>query len=191
MFEIDVTAHFISQQPIERAQRFIDFHDVLRYNHMLAVKQHRSSSKPSWNESLNFLWEQEYAENESQIVENFERVKMSFMQEGQNRKTKAIRNWSGLTLKEMARAVDHVEAYDVFYSDLSSYTHADVHLADSFLKIGDSDRSWSMKAHEGDFAFVVQYALSFFECFLTLFGSQFNTWKPSDVSACWALPGSN
>lgn len=191
MFEIDVTSHYISQQPEERSQKYIGFHKVLDFNHMSAVKKHRNSAKPSWSESMNFIWQHEYAPREIKIVQDFEQARPTYQSPLPNRPARVFHNWSGLTLKEMARAVDHLEAYDVFYSDLSSYAHADVHLVDSFLKVDGRDTAWSMRAHEGDFAFVVRYAISFLECFLTLFGTQFDSWQPSDLASCWNFPENN
>ena len=56
----------------------------------------------------------------------------------------------------MAKEVNHVEAYDIFYADLSSFTHANVMLANRFLRtkgvIDGDGPGWSMRGHEIDVA---------------------------------------
>jgi hypothetical protein len=191
MFEIDITAHYISQSPLERSLRFIEYSNVLNYNQMQKVKLHRNSPKPTWNESMSLLWEHEYCRREKDIENEFNRVLPMFGSHDHKGRLTLSHNWSGLSIKEMAKRVDHVEAYDVFYSDLSSYTHADVHLADSFLHLSNEGKRWTMRAHEGDFAFTVRYAITFLECFLTLFAAEFGSWSQSDVASAWTFPENN
>ena len=191
VFEVDINAHYITQSPSERSLRFIDYSNVLTFNQMQKVKLHRGSSKPTWKESMTFLWEHEYTNREKQIENGFNRVMATFGSSDSKNQIKVSHNWSGLSIKEMARQVDHVEAYDVFYSDLSSYTHADVHLADSFLHLSNEGNRWTIRAHEEDFAFVARYAITFLDCFLTLFGTQFKSWSTNDVSSAWLFPENN
>jgi hypothetical protein len=185
MFEIDVTAHYISQNPSERAHQYIEFGYVLRYNKMQFVKKHRNSKEPSWKEAMELIWKNEFTEKEQQITQRYEAVRNKFSSTSSKGRTIPFHNWAGLRLREMAVAVNHEESYDIFYSDLSSFTHADVSLADRFLKFDDRGPMWSMRANEPDVGFVFRYAATFLHCFLTLFGKQFSTWKESDVTACW------
>jgi hypothetical protein len=85
----------------------------------------------------------------------------------------------------MASEVDHIEAYDVFYSELSLFTHADVRLADRYLQHRPDGPIWSQKANEFDVGNVFRHAASFLTCNLELFGNQFNIWTEAEVSDCW------
>ena len=81
--------------------------------------------------------------------------------------------------------VDHEEAYDVFYSYLSSFAHADIHLVDHFLKLGPDGAEWSTRSDEAHVGNVFRYAATFLTCFLGLLGEQFHTWSEADTRMCW------
>jgi hypothetical protein len=96
-------------------------------------------------------------------------------------------NWSGKTVRQMAAEVDHIEAYDIFYAELSSFTHVDVRLADRFLQRRPDGLVWSQRAGEGDVGNVFRHAASFLTCYLELFGRQFKTWPEAEVQKCWHM----
>jgi hypothetical protein len=77
------------------------------------------------------------------------------------------------------------EAYDVFYSFLSSFSHADIRVADRFLKLKPSGPVWSTKSEAFDVGNVFRYAAIFLDCFLVLFGCEFGTWTEKEVAARW------
>ena len=81
--------------------------------------------------------------------------------------------------------VDHEEAYDIFYADLSSFTHADVRLANRFHRLDPLGMSWSSQAHPPDIGGVFRYADIFLSCYLSLFGEEFGLWEKSKVDKCW------
>ena len=85
----------------------------------------------------------------------------------------------------MAREVDHEIEYDVFYADLSSFTHADIRMADRFLSARSSEPIWTQRANEYDVGNVFRYAAMFVSCFLILFGTEFKVWSELDVASCW------
>jgi hypothetical protein len=92
----------------------------------------------------------------------------------------------------MAKEVDHVEAYDIFYADLSSFAHVNVMLANRFLRLkglvdGDGP-GWSQRANEYDVANTFRYAATFLTCFLELFGKTFGLWNAEQVRVCWEFP---
>ena len=98
-----------------------------------------------------------------------------------------FQNWSGKTVRQMAAEVDHVEAYDVFYPELSSFTHVDVHLANRFLQARPDGPVWSQRAEEGDVGNVYRHAASFLTCYLELFSCHFKTWSHAEVQECWHM----
>jgi hypothetical protein len=85
----------------------------------------------------------------------------------------------------MAIEVDHEEAYDIFYAELSSFTHVDVNLANRFLRIGPDGLSWSQRPSQFDVGNVFRYAAIFLTCFLELFAEKFDVWSKDEVRKCW------
>ena len=81
----------------------------------------------------------------------------------------------------MAVEVDHVEAYDIFYSELLSFTHVDVYLANRFLRVRADGPVWSQRADEGDVGNVFRHAACVLTCHLELFSRQLKTWPELDV----------
>ena len=188
LFEIDVNAHYIAQDRSARSSRYIDFGLVLRKKEMEAIKRHRASHHPSWQEAMTMSYEYEYAPKEAKIDADYERVRRQF----ENKKGKHTGLWSGKTLSAMAKDVDHLEAYDVFYSELSAFAHVSVTLANRFLRTkgvlqGDGP-GWSQRASEYDVGSVFRYAATFLTCFLQLFGQEFALWDAAKVESCWDIP---
>lgn len=187
MFEVDVTAHYIAQSPIERSQQYINFEHVLNKRKMDAYDKHRNSNDPQWRETMDFAW-QEYGESkQAKINKEYEAIRHSF--EAVNNRGKAIpfQNWAGMSIRQMAIEVNHEEAYDVMYTELSSYTHVDVRLANKFLRFEQNGLSWSQGSREFDIGNVFRHAATFYTCFLELFATQFNVWNKNDLDSCWNI----
>ena len=187
MFEADVTAHYIAKAPVERARQYIDYGKILNKRKMDACRKHRNSNDQQWREAMNLLYQQHWASRESDIVAKFDAVAPQFMRQNKKGKEIFFKNWSGKTIREMAIEVEHIEAYDIFYAELSSFAHVDVHLADCFLKHRSDGFTWSQKAEEYDVANVFRHAATFLTCYAKLFGNQFKTWTEVDVQVCWAV----
>jgi hypothetical protein len=181
MFEIDVTAHYITKDPSTRAHQYIEYDSVLKKHQMDACKKHRQSKKPDWREGMEMVWNHGWAPIENQVKAKYDAV-CSHFSASNNGKT--IRTWSGKSIRQMAIEVDHEEAYDIFYADLSSFTHADVRLADRFLRLKPKGMSWTLQAHEVDTGGVFRYAVIFLSCFLTLFGEEFKLWTKEVINTC-------
>lgn len=193
MFEIDVTAHYITKAPAARARQYIEFSDVLNKRKMEACAKHRKSSNAGWREGMELEWQHNWASRESDVRKKFEAVSSRFTRKGNPRKGELFENWSGISIRKMAEEVDHVESYDVFYSELSSFTHGNVHLADRFLQHHADGPIWSRRANGFDVGNVFRYAATFLTCYMKLFGQQFKNWSESEVEACWeiSLPNKN
>lgn len=191
MFETDVTAHYITQAPTDRAHQYIEFGHILNKRQMDACSKHRESKHPQWREAMNLVWENHWAPQERDINKKFNAVAPQFTRTRTHiiRKEKQTisQNWSGKTIRQMALEVDHAEAYDIFYAELSSFTHVDVHLADRFLQNHTDGPTWSPRAEEYDVGNVFRHAASFLTCYLRLFGRQFHTWSEEQVVNCWKM----
>jgi hypothetical protein len=184
LFEIDVTAHYITQAPVERSRQYIDFEHVINKKTLEAVERHRMSKNSTWREGMQLLYQHEYASRKALIESNYAKIRSKF----ENKNGKRAISWSGKTIAAMAKEVDHVESYEVFYADLSSFAHVNVMLANRFLRLeGWKGKGplWSQRADEFDVAQVFQYAATFLTCFLELFGKEFKLWDKSRVMACW------
>jgi hypothetical protein len=187
MFETDVVGHYISQAPADRAREYIDFTAILNKRQMDACLEHRNSKDPQWCEAMTLLWDHEWKPRKADILMKFNAVAPKFTRKNRNGKETIFQNWSGKTLRQMASEVDHIEAYDIFYSELSSFTHVDVKLADPFLKHRPEGMLWSQRAEDGDVGNVFRHAASFLTCYLELFARQFATWSEQSVQKCWKV----
>lgn len=185
MFEIDVTAHYITKSPTEHVPLYINFGAVLNKLAMDACEKNCNSKKTDWQEAMNLIWNNHWAEQKNEVNQKFESVSPQFLSINNNEKKPKRWKWSGKSISQMASEVDHIEAYDIFYSEFSSFTHGDVHLANRFLQIRPDGPVWSQKANDFDVGNVFRHAISFLECNLKLFGKQFNTWTEAEVSDCW------
>jgi hypothetical protein len=186
LFEVDVTAHYISHAPAERSRRYIDFEHVVQKKTLEAIERHRTSGNPSWREGMELLYKTEYAPRRKKIDSDYAKVRSQF----EDKSGKRASSWSGKSIYAMAKEVDHLEAYEIFYADLSSFAHVNVMLANRFLRWeGWKEKGrgplWSQRADEFDLGHVFRYAASFLTCFLELFGKQFKLWDKSQVMACW------
>ncbi len=188
MFEIEVTAHYLTRDPIPRARQYIEYQSVLEKRQMEAWKKHRRSKKPDWREAMETAWQHEWIPRQKSIDSKYDSVAMKFQRQTSKGKLVLFSNWTGKSLREMAVEADHEEAYDVFYSDLSSFTHADVRLANRFLRINSEGISWSQRARWLDIGGVFRYADIFLDCFLKLFGHEFSVWSKDQVEKCWEQP---
>ncbi len=187
MFETDVTAHYITKKPKERAKQYIDFGQVLKKRRMDACAKHRNSSDSTWREAMSLIWENHWKSQEDSINRKYKDVLSRFTHRKRKKKQNFFQNWSGKSIRTMAEEVDHTEAYDIFYADLSSFAHIDVRLADRFLQTRPDGFVWSQHAEEVDVANVFRYAAFFLTCYMNLFGRQFRTWSENDVESCWAM----
>ena len=74
MFEVDVTAHYITKAPMERVPQYIQFTAVLNKRAMDACKKHRGSKDSQWREAMDLLWQNHWAQRENEVVKNFNAV---------------------------------------------------------------------------------------------------------------------
>ncbi len=185
IFEADVTGHYISKEPSERARQYIEFGSVLNKRQMDACLEHRNSKDSQWREAMDLVWQYHWAPRQADVLKKFDAVAPKFSRLNKSGKKVDFQNWSGRTVRQMAAEVDHVEAYDIFYAELSSFTHVDVHLADRFLQPRPDGPVWSQRAQEGDVGNVFRHAASFLTCYLELFGRQFKTWSEAEVQQFW------
>jgi hypothetical protein len=133
MFEVDVTAHYLSLEPEERATRYIKFASVPEKRRLDAVEKHRKSPNTSWREGMELSWKHALSGRADEINAKYTHDRSLFESAKKRKGAKPSMNWSGKSLRQTAVDVHHEEAYDIFYADLSSFAHADVRLADRFL----------------------------------------------------------
>lgn len=185
MFELDVTAHYIAKSPAEHARQYIEFCAVLNKRKMDACAKHRKNSNAGWQEGMELEWRNYWAPREADVLKNFAAVASRFTRKENPRKGQLFENWSGKSIRKLAEEVDHLESYDVFYGELSSFTHGDVHLADRYLQHRTDGPIWSLRANEFDVGNVFRHAAIFLTCYMKLFGQQFKNWSDAEVESCW------
>lgn len=184
LFEVDVLAHYISRDRAARSSRYIVYEHVLNKRMMDTVSKLRTSPNQSWADGMKLTFDHGYAPRQATIDAEYARVRSQF----EDAKGKPLRSWSGKSIREMAAEVDHAEAYDVFYADLSSFTHVSVNLANRFLRLKPGDIGWSQRANEFDVASVFRYGAVFLTCLMEHFGAEFGTWSEKEVRDCWHFP---
>lgn len=187
MFEADVTAHYITQDPSERARQYIAFGSVLKKREMDAYAKHRESPSPQWREAMDFFWQHHWSLKQTEVNTEFEAVRSQFQRTNAKGKSIDFQNWAGKSIRQMAKEVEHGEAYDIFYAELSSFSHVNIRLADRFLRVREDGPVWSPRASEFDFGNVFRHAATFLTCYLSLFATQFGTWSEKDVQDCWKV----
>lgn len=187
MFEIDLNSHLISKDPIKNAKKYIDFGKINLYNQMTSIRKHCTSKNKSWNEAMNQIWENDLKNRQQLITDNYTSVSSQFSKQDKKGKNVIFQNWSGKSLKQMAKEVEHEEAYDIFYSELSTYAHVNVDLVDRYLRLNQDGLTWTMKANYYDRSNVFRFAATFFSCFLELFGKEFNRWTEQEIINCWTV----
>ena len=185
MFETDVAAHYIGQDPEDRALQYIEFGHVLKKRQMDACARHMASANRTWAEGLALEWKDRWASVESRINTEHARIRSRFERRNQGAKPRPFSNWSGKSIRQMAEDVNHAEAYDVFYSDLSSFAHADVRLANRYLQTRTDGPVFSSAAAEYDVGAAFRYAAIFLSCFLGTFGKESALWSDGEVNRCW------
>ena len=183
MFEVDVNAHYITKSPEERSRQYILFEYVLQKRSMDACSKHRFSKNQSWCDAMELEWKAKWEKRENEVNAKFAEVEQLFKTNGKS--GKLFKNWSGKSIWQLAEDVNHVEAYETFYSELSSFIHADVNMANRFLRQQPDGPFWTQRANWYDVGEVLHDASSFLSCFLKLFGAQFGVWNDKDIDACW------
>lgn len=134
-------------------------------------------------------WQAKWAKREHEINEKFAEYKPLFTYSNGKRKGQLFQNWTGQSILQLAVDVEHEEAYDYFYSDLSSFTHADVRLASQSLRLQPDSVSWTQRANKRDVGEVLHAAAIFLTCYLKQFGSQFGVLDVATVETCWNTEG--
>ena len=183
MFEINVNAHYITKDKINLSHQYLEYVHVLRKKELDAINKHKDTGRKSWREFLQLWFKHYWASRTEDINIKFNEVKLDF----EEKSGREFQTWSGKNIREMAREVDHELEYDISYSRLSSFVHADSRLADRFLKKNSSGSIRALKKEDYEVGFVLQYSATFFDRFLRLFGNEFKFWTEEEVNACWKL----
>jgi hypothetical protein len=181
MFEALIESHYISKDPKTRAEAYIDYGAILNYKKYKRLAEYKDSE----DELIRFWIQKQLKEfNSKKVEESFGKMKTKFEYKDKNGKRKLFQNWSGKSLKEKAKEVDHEIEYDHYYTNFSNFTHANIKLADRFLKFDKTSPYWSMKADDADVGFIFLYASELFACFLTLVSKKFNLGIEEEINNC-------
>jgi len=184
MFEININAHYISQDPERRSNEFIDYGNIIDKRKIDKYSKHKNTKKKDWAEFINAILKYDYP-NKKEIVHNYENVKSKFEYTNSKGAKKLFSNWANKSLYKMACEVDHEIEYDFFYSRYSNFVHGNIKLADRFLKIKGDKMWWSGETFEPEVAFAFRDASAVFGCFLSLLGKQWNKVIDEEIKNCW------
>ena len=191
IFETLINARYISIDPLNRSKQYIDYGKVISKKNIDAIYRHCNTSNLNWKEIINYIISNEYkTERVNLINDEYNKIKSSYEHIKNGKKIK-YSNWSGKSIRDMACDVNHEIEYDLFYRDLSSYTHANVKLADQFLNKNEQGFYWTLKPEKFQLFSVFRYATTFFMCFLELFGGEFNLWSVQEIRDIYDRVGTN
>lgn len=184
MFEVDVNARYITKNPKENALKFVEFDRVIEYKYMNAIKKQLKSESKVWSNGLQIAYNKNWKKKNDEIENNFKEVESKFTKTSKKGKKELQYNWSGISIREMSGVVDLEEMYVIFYSYLSNFTHGNVTLIRSILKINSETIESSMRPNTKEVESVFNYAVIFLASFLELYGEEFNSWSISDIDNC-------
>lgn len=179
MFETLIEAHYISKNPEERVNAYIDYGAVLDYQRYKRLKEYKCSE----DDFLKF-WIDEQIKVMKKAEESFEKIKKKYEHKNKYGKVKIFRNWANKSLEEKAKEVNHGLEYTHYYANFSNFTHANIKLTQRFMKFDKMGTYWSTKADDIDVGFIFLYASELFACFLTLFSKQFNLKIENEINNC-------
>jgi hypothetical protein len=185
MFEVEITARYISKEPNARSKKYIDFSNVLRKQEVDAIIKHKDTDRSEWRPSLQLQYKHIWEKQVDDINKNFDKVRSEFEEKSKRGRTHSFQNWSGKSIKEMARDVNQELEYEIEYSKLSSFVHADIRLAGRFLKAKGAEPYWSLKNEEIAVGLVFDRSASYFASFLRFIGNEFKLWTDKDIDSCW------
>ncbi len=192
MFEIDVSAHYIAVDKVNRSHQYIEYVHVLRKNELDAIIKHKDTDQDNWRQFLQLWFKHDWENRAGEIIQKFNETKHHFEENyGRGKKKRISQNWSGKSIKQMAKEVEHELEYDISYARLSSFVHGNIKMADRFLKADSSGPFWTLKSEDYEVGFVFDYSATFFDCFLRLFGNEFKLWTEEDVNSCWKVDDVN
>jgi len=184
LFEVNVTALYISDNSKERSISFIEFHNVLRMQAFNRLSKLNNVNNSQWSPFITAVLQQEYIPDQKTIEQEYARVKNQFEFTDRNGKVRVFSKWANKSLKEIAIAVNHEVEYDLFYPELSEFTHSTVHLADLFLRSKQYPPQWTTRSDEKNVDIVFAYASEFFSCFLSRFSKEFKLNLQKEIDDC-------
>ncbi len=185
MFEAIINARYISLEPEIRANQFIQYCHVNNKKHLDVLLKHKDTKNLVWKEYINKALCENWNSKKGEIENQYGQVKKKYTQKSKKGKMIKYRNWSGKTIRAMALDVDHEVEYDILYSELSSFVHTDVRLADRFLKFGKDNPYWSTRSGEYDIGNVLRHTATFLSCYLNLLADNFTVFYSQDIQNCW------
>jgi len=186
MFELNITARYISQDPRRRSTAYIDYGCVLSRRRFEKHLKHRNTKREEWRDLVRAMLSYEFnPKRRQEISQNYEKVRQKFEFVDKKGRVRQFPNWANKSLRQMANEVDHDLEYDLLYSKYSDITHGTVRLADRFLKIRHRRMSWSTGSQEPDVAFLFRDVGGILSCFLLLLGRQFRLQLDEDIKKCW------
>lgn len=187
IFETNITALYISKEPRQRALAFIEYGNIVKEERFRRLLKYKDTNVEPWAAFVNLVLSEEYYPKQDKIEAGLKKVKPMFEFVTKAGKKKMFTNWANKSMREMAIEVNHEIEYDIFYPELSNFTHNNIHLADLFLTTRDDSPFWTTRADEGNIGYVFGHVATFFSCFLTLMSRQFNLGIEKDIDECWNL----
>lgn len=100
MFEIDIQAHYISEEPKERAGTYINFGSIINKRKYEALLRHRNEVHGNWKEMCETVLAKVYsAEKLNKIMDAFEKNKINYEYTDKSGKKRLYSNWTNKSLR--------------------------------------------------------------------------------------------
>jgi hypothetical protein len=180
IFEVLINARYISKEPKTRSKQYIEYDKIIKKKKLDNFRKHRGTNDSSWHEFINSALVYELEPRMETTEDEYKKVESQYMHSRNGRKI-PFENWAGKKIRDMAIEVNHEIEYDLLYSELSSFVHTNVRLADQFLRNDTLGLYWSQRPSEFHLGNVFRCATTFFSCFLGLFGNEFGIWSEQDL----------
>ncbi len=120
LFELAMQFEYLMDDPVPRAQRYLDFTHVTRHKQSSAI-----ASNPSGPISTLIAQSHLREEGEKRNKAEYERVRNQFMMTTKKGRAKPCDNWYCMSIYDLADKVGWLGEYRVIYAECSAWAHGD------------------------------------------------------------------
>lgn len=179
LFEIHLTAHYISLKPETRVERYISYESIAEYNKVKGLEELKNSSKECYKKIAEEILSQIDIHS---INQEYESIKSRYPRKD---------NWSGISIREMAKYTDHEEDYIYYYKFLCGFTHGNIKANLKYIHNEKKEVIIANRTNDIERGHIFNMVSQFYACFIDLLGNEFNYSLTEEIKKCWDFEGDN